>query len=164
MRCACKVVATISKPNASFGPQIERQYVPKSWCALPALPCCVRGALMHRQLLRIVGTWEPASRRWRWRSTAESISFAPIQTRSHGGATKASFCHLQWQTELPRVTGVRKSLVAICVQALKVIFFQPVLCHSRLMREGFVPGHVETVVGRKGNSFPKEMAVEGEGF
>lgn len=59
---------------------------------------------------------------------------------------------------------MRKSLVAICVQALKVIFFQPVLCHSRLMQEGFVPGHVETVVGRKGNSFPKEMAVEGEGF
>lgn len=32
------------------------------------------------------------------------------------------------------------------------------------MRGGFVPGRAETVAGRKEDSFPKEMAVEEEGF
>ena len=107
--------------------------------------------------------WEPASRGWSW-TAAQCVPFAQTQTHSHAGATKDFLGRLQWQTQLPRVTGVRKSLVVTGVQALKVFIFQPVLWHSRFVWGGFTPGHEETAVGRKGNLFLEEMAVEEKGL
>lgn len=161
----CEVVATISNPNASFVPQIELLYVSKASRALRALVCCTRGALMHGQPLCVVvdtcESWHPvAGCGVLWQRAYCSYKYRCIATDRPRKLSSAD----SWQTQLPRVTSMRKSLVVICVQAPKVIFFQPVPWHSRLMWGGFAPGHAETVVGRKGNSFTKEMAVEEEGF
>lgn len=83
------------------------------------------------------------------------VSLPQIQTHSHGGNTKAFFCRLHWQPQLPWVTGGRKSLVVVCVQARKVIFF-PTSTPTQQVHVGrFHPWACRNCGGEEGELFSK---------
>lgn len=115
-----------------------------------------RAALPNSQYLQELAScgWELASCGWRWRFMAETVSFSQIQMCSY--SWKRSSADSSDRQSFPGLLVWGKAWWSFMFKHSRC--FQPVLWHSSLMWGGFILGHVETVVRRKGNTFPKKMA------